>query len=422
MTLCQRLPSAVSSAAILLATSRGYLIPYKGASSKGGSGASRVRNAGARASASLLLGAVMKLHRALRPTSVPRFNFIHLIGALLCAVTLALGAAASMPRAASAAEASSAGKMSKADERLQIFLQRRFRLPNASDVEMGPRKRSEVRGLYSRIVIVHNDTGQKARFIVYTDEAEKTAIVSDVKMGRAEPGPVPGLWKHPLRPINGSPHAPARSDLISESRNTAIVGSVLNLTKNPWGRIDVKKLHLKDRAVLGPADAPVTIIEFGDLECPYCARAFDEIETLVNTTYRGKVKLIFKNFPLDIHPWANEAAIAAECVRRQNPKDFWAFAGDIYHHQGNINADNLRTHVLTYVHQLGLDPKTLNACIQGSSAEAQVDQDRKDGNMIGINSTPTFLIDGIEMVGLPSGKAFNYIVNSELKRKREARK
>jgi protein-disulfide isomerase len=374
----------------------------------------------------------MKFHRVPRPTSVSKpvsvskSGVIRIVGALLCAVTLALGSAAIVPHLATAAEASSAAKASaskrkKADLRLQIFLQRRFRLPDASDVELGPRKPSDIKGLYRRLVTVHNDAGQKARFIVFTDEDEKTAIISDVDIGKAKPGPMHGLWTRPLRPINGPPNAPARSALISESPNTAVVGSVLNLTKNPWGRINVSKLHLKDRAVLGPADAPVTIIEFADFECPYCARAFGEIETLVNTTYKGKVKLIFKNFPLDIHPWATQAAIAAECVRRQNPKDFWTFAGDIYRDQGQINVSNLRDHVMTYVHQLGLDPKTLDACIAAPSAEAQVERDRKDGDRIGVNSTPTFLIDGIEMVGLPTGKTFNYVLKSEIK-KREAEK
>ena len=75
---------------------------------------------------------------------------------------------------------------------------------------------------------------------------------------------------------------------------------------NPWERADLKAVHLDDRATLGPADAPVTIIEFGDFECPYCAHAFNEIETVVNTTYKGRVHLIWKNFPLNVHPWAEQ--------------------------------------------------------------------------------------------------------------------
>ncbi len=193
------------------------------------------------------------------------------------------------------------------------------------------------------------------------------------------------------------------------------------MTKDPWGRVNLDKLHLGDRATLGPDDAPVTIIEFGDLECPFCARAFHEIEAVVNTTHKGHVRLIFKHFPLNIHPWAMQAAIASECVRRQNPKAFWPFVNDIYRDQGAINPQNLRDHVTAYVRQLGLDQQVLNACIMAPGAEAQVVQDRDDGNAIGINSTPTFLVNGIELVGLPSDKTFEYVVSSELKQHQASR-
>jgi protein-disulfide isomerase len=337
---------------------------------------------------------------------------------LALSVMLALGSYGGAARAASADDASaSAGSSAPDNMQIQLFLQRRFRLPNASDVEVGPPKPSPIPGLTVRVVKMHNDSGQAATFVVYTDAAGKTAILSDVEVGPATPGPLHGLWSRPLRPANQAPGAAPKSVLITDSPVKAIVGTEMDLSKDPWGRVNLDKLHLADRPALGPDDAPVTIIEFGDLECPFCARAFSEIETMVNTTYKGKVRLIFKHFPLSIHPWAMQAAIAAECVRRQNPKAFWTFVGDVYRDQGAINPENLRQHVSTYVEQLGLDQQVLNACVMAPQAEAQVTQDRDDGNAIGVNSTPTFLVDGIEMVGLPSDKSFDYVVNSELKQR-----
>jgi protein-disulfide isomerase len=268
---------------------------------------------------------------------------------------------------------------------------------------------------------MHNDAGQSGVFVVYIDNSGKTAILSDVEVGSATPGPLHGLWSRPLRPASEAPNSPAKSELITDSPGKAILGTVIDLSKDPWGRISLDKVHLGDRATLGPDDAPVTIIEFGDLECPFCARAFSEIETLVNTTHKGQVRLIFKNFPLNIHPWAMQAAIASECVRRQNPKAFWSFADDIYRDQGAITTQNLRDHVSSYVRQLGLDQQALNACIMAPTAEAQVTQDRDEGNAIGVNSTPTFLVNGIELVGLPSDKTFDYVVNSELKQHQASR-
>lgn len=344
------------------------------------------------------------------------------LGAMgLIAALLAIGSHGTA-RATSPDDAQAAAGASASDNtRMQIFLQRRFRLPSASDVEVGPPKASPIPGLSVRIVKMHNDSGQSGTFVVYSDATGKTAILSDVEVGPASPGPLHGLWSRPLRPASQAPGTPAKSVLITDSPGKAILGTEMDLSKDPWGRISLDKLHLGDRATQGPDDAPVTIIEFGDLECPFCARAFSEIETAVNTTHKGKVRLIFKHFPLNIHPWAMQAAIAAECVRRQNPKAFWSFVSDIYRDQGAINPQNLRQHVDTYVEQLGLDQQVLNACIMAPQAEAQVVQDRDDGTAIGVNSTPTFLVNGIELVGLPSDKAFEYVVNSELK-DRQARK
>lgn len=346
---------------------------------------------------------------------------VRVFGAILfCAVLLTLGASAGVVRAASDDSSPRAGTAEPSNVQLQLFLQRHFRLSSASDVEVGPRRASSIPGLSTRTVSVHNDAGQSATFAVYTDATGKTAILSDVEAGPVTPGPLHGLWSRSLRTVNQPADSPVKSVLITDSPGKAIVGTVLDLS-NPWGRINLSKLHLDDRATLGPDDAPVTIIEFGDLECPFCARAFSEIETVVNTTYKGKVRLIFKHFPLSMHPWAMQAAIAAECVRRQNPQAFWSFVSDIYRDQGTINPQNLRDHVNAYVGQLGLDQQTLNACVMAPAAEAQVTQDRDDGNAIAVSSTPTFLVNGIELVGLPSDKTFDYVVNSELKEHQASR-
>jgi protein-disulfide isomerase len=352
-----------------------------------------------------------------KPRFVPGLAIAGLGLAACTAIATGLLTAASARAASSDSAAAAAGPSAPDNMRLQIFLQRRFRLSSASDVDIGPPKPAPIAGMTARVVKMHNDAGQSGTFVLYMDAAGKNAVLSDVDIGAATPGPLHGLWSRPLRQANQAPGTPAKSVLITDSPGKAILGTELDLTKDAWGRVNLQKLHLNDRATLGPDDAPVTIIEFGDLECPFCARAFSEIETVVNTKYRGKVRLFFKHFPLSIHPWAMQAAIAAECVRRQNPKAFFSFVGDIYRDQGAINPANLRDHVTAYVGQLGLDQQALNACIMAPAAEAQVTQDRDDGDAVGVNSTPTFLINGIEMAGLPSDKTFDYVINSELKQR-----
>lgn len=273
--------------------------------------------------------------------------------------TAAAAASASTPPAASA----------KSDAELRSFLQKRFRLPSEKEIKLGPIKPSPIQGLWTRLLTVTNPEGQ-----------------------------------------HGTAHL-----FIDASGNKVILGQFIDLKGDPWERVDVKKLHLNDHPTLGPKDAPVTIVEFADFECPYCARAFGEIETLVNTTYKGRVRLIFKNFPLAMHPWAAQAAIAAECVRRQNPAAFWRFARDIYSNQETINPADLRQRIETFASSLDLDTKALNVCMLGNSAPARVAQDRKDGDSIHINSTPTFLINGIPVTGLPSSSGFQFVLKQEIK-------
>ena len=109
------------------------------------------------------------------------------------------------------------------------------------------------------------------------------------------------------------------------------------------------------------------------------------------------------------------AAIAAECIRRQNPADFWDFAQVLYASQAQIDPANLRPRIEAYASANKLDTGILNACMTGKSAAQQVAQDQLDGVAAHVMSTPTFFVDGIPVVGLPEQKVFDFVINSELK-------
>ena len=261
---------------------------------------------------------------------------------------------------------------SAADAALKTTLQKRLLIPDAKTIVLGPPSPGPFAGMSSRTVTLVNPQvqGQKAELEIFTDAAGKKVIIA---------------------------------------QHYAVVDS-----EHPWEQVDLKQLHLDDRPTAGPASAPITIIEFADFECPYCARAFSEIETLVNTTYKDRVHLIWKNYPLNVHPWAEQGAVAAECAREQNPAAFWTFARNLYRDQSDINPQNLRAHIDSYSGSLGLDAKAMNACILGKTSEDRVQQDLKDAQAIHINSTPTFIINGIPVVGLPSSNVFDFVISSQL--------
>lgn len=290
-------------------------------------------------------------------------GFVALIGGL-GAMLGARPAIAAGPTVVNAAVPVNAAR----DEAVKVFLQRKFRIPAVQEIKLGPLERTGIAGLYGRRVTVTNDKGQSASILMFTNPEETKAVI----------------------------------------------GQYIDLQGDPWGRIDMRMIHLDDRPTLGPADAPVTIVEFADFECPFCAHAFGEIETLANTTYKGKIKVIFKNYPLNVHPWAKTAALGAECARLQNPEAFWDFARYYYATQGQITIKNVQQKIDNEASKLKLDDASLKACMAGTAASARIAEDQADANAVKVSSTPTFFINGIAVVGLPEGKVFNFVIDSEL--------
>ncbi len=280
---------------------------------------------------------------------------------------------ASPALAQNASDASPAGAGAVAtdparDAALKIWLQKHFRIPSAGLITLGSAFKTEIDGLLGRQVVLSNEQGQRIATTMFFDKEESKAVI----------------------------------------------GQFIDVSTDPWGRVNMGAVSLDDRPTLGPADAPVTIVEFADFECPFCAHAFSVIETLVNTTYKGKAKLIYKNYPLDAHLWALQAAEAAECARLQNPAAFWEFARYFYTNQGTINPKNLQEQVNKLANADKLDQPSLKACMDSPQTEVRVKQDQNDGNSVRVSSTPTFFVNGIPVVGLPDAKVLEFVVNSEL--------
>ena len=260
------------------------------------------------------------------------------------------------------------------DAALKLFLQKHFKIPNPDLIKFGAPVETPIKGVLARPLVVSNDQGQSISTTLFYDK----------------------------------------------NASKAIIGQYLDLGAEPWGRMNMSGVHVNDNPSLGPADAPITIVEFADFECPFCAHAFSVLETMVNTTHRGQIKVVFKNYPLNVHPWAVKAAEAAECARLQNPAAFWEFARYFYTNQGSINPKNVQEHIDKQTAKLGLDAPSLKACMDSPAASDKVKQDQADGNAIKVTSTPTFFVNGIPVVGLPDGKVLDFVIASELAEKSAA--
>jgi protein-disulfide isomerase len=155
-----------------------------------------------------------------------------------------------------------------------------------------------------------------------------------------------------------------------------------------------------DDHVLGPDDAPVTLVEYGDFQCPHCARAHRVLPKVLKRL-GTRVRFVFRHFPLaESHPDAVHAAEAAESVAAQAGNEaFWRMHDLMYDHQrdGDDSLDD--AHLARYAEEAGADPATVALDLAGDAYEEQVKANFMSGVRSGVNGTPTFFINGTRYEG-----------------------
>jgi protein-disulfide isomerase len=145
----------------------------------------------------------------------------------------------------------------------------------------------------------------------------------------------------------------------------------------------------------GQADAPVTVTVFGDFQCPSCYQAFQRIEPNIDQNYvdTGKIKFVFHDFPLPMHPNAVPAALAARAAGAQGK--FWAMHDLLYARQSEWSGSgDAMKFFKTYAGELGLDQAAFDSAVDNKTYAPAIDAAVADGNKQGINATPTYLVDG----------------------------
>jgi formate-nitrite transporter family protein len=148
-----------------------------------------------------------------------------------------------------------------------------------------------------------------------------------------------------------------------------------------------------DDHVLGPADAPVTLVEYGDYECPFCRGAFRDVHRLLDR-YPGKIRFVFRNFPIaQVHPHAEQAAEAAEAAAAQGK--FWDMYELLLQDSSDLDFDSL----LGYADRLGLDVARFRNEVMGNVYAERISRDISEGIRNGVNQTPKFYVNGRRIDG-----------------------
>lgn len=160
------------------------------------------------------------------------------------------------------------------------------------------------------------------------------------------------------------------------------------------------KVSIDDDPIKGKADAPVTIVEFSDYECPFCKRNHDQVFPQIAKEYidTGKVRYIFRDYPLGFHKRAKPAAVAANCAGEQGK--YWEMHEYLFQSKANLTDDKF----IEFANSNGLDVPKYEACLKDNKHDAEIDNDFKDGQNYGVRGTPSFFIgkttDGKEMTGV----------------------
>ena len=194
---------------------------------------------------------------------------------------------------------------------------------------------------------------------------------------------------------------------VTPDQKFAFTGDMVPFGADPFAtaRADLKAANGPSH---GPADPAVTIVEFGDLECPACKAAQPNVTKLMEE--EPKARLIFQNFPLEtIHKWAMLGATYVDCVGRENNDALWKFVSIVYEHQGEITAENADAKLKEYAKAAGVNPDTVSACAAKPETEKRVRESMALGEKLGVTSTPTFFINGRKVVGFGNNTPYDVV-------------
>jgi protein-disulfide isomerase len=161
----------------------------------------------------------------------------------------------------------------------------------------------------------------------------------------------------------------------------------------------------------GPDSAPITLVEFSDFQCPFCSRAVGTVEQVMKA-YPDKVRLVFRQFPLEMHKDAPKAAEAALCANEQGK--FWEYHDTLFQNQQALSVDDLKKHAGA----VSLDAKKFGECLDSGKMAATVKADFEAGSKVGVTGTPAFFINGVMLSGAQPFEEFKKVIDEELQAKK----
>lgn len=194
--------------------------------------------------------------------------------------------------------------------------------------------------------------------------------------------------------------------LISKDRNTLLRLTKFDLKKDAFADL-MSKIDIAGRPMRGSKSAKVTVVNFDDFECPYCAAMHRMLFPEILKEYGDRINFVYKDYPLsEIHPWAIHAAVDANCLAAQNTDAYWDFADYIHTNKSEVDSEKTSAGRLEAIDKItllqgqkhNLDAAKLQSCVKAQNEDA-VRASMKEADELGVNATPTLFINGQKVDG-----------------------
>lgn len=312
-----------------------------------------------------------------------------------------------------AAQASAADNIDR--PALYKHLQKSFNTPPGVEFVLGELTPSPIKGLLNG-PLTSRFRGQEQKHQLLVSEDGRWYVMSKLfELGESS---MPGMLAPKEKGEDGPPQVHVSADgkyfFLGEPRDLKIDPDAATMAK-----IQVKGSLGRG----GPEDAPVILVEFSDVQCPFCKRAHEAIEADLEKAYGKKVRWIYKHFPLtSIHPWAYPAAIAIACAETQKPEAAWKVQSALFKQQETLTPANLREKVIEEAKKSGLKAQAFEKCFDGQETKERVDADMAEARELRVNSTPTLIVNGRTINGFRTFDDLKTIIDEMLKDKEGADK
>jgi len=198
---------------------------------------------------------------------------------------------------------------------------------------------------------------------------------------------------------------PLQKEVRTLKAQLAQAGSVVDVPE----QVKRYEVPVDDDPVFGPADAPITIIEFSDYECPFCRKWHLEVWPRIQEEFGDQVRLVYRDFPLyGLHANAAPSAEAANCAGEQGK--YWEYHNGLFSYQGGYS----RSAFEEIGKQVGLDMNAFTRCLDEQRYKEEVEADYAYAADLGVQSTPTFFINGLALIGAQPYEVFQQVIQMEL--------